>query len=1201
MIGQVLGHYRIRRELGRGGMATVYLADTPTGEPVAIKVLHPHLLGEPGFFKRFLLEAKIGREIKHPNVVRTLDVDAIEVEGQAHHFLVMEYVEGQTLRSFLDEMGWFPEDLCRHIAVNVANALIAMHSAGLVHRDLKPENVLIAEDETIKVMDLGVARMMDQAVRLSKTGQFVGSLLYAAPEQFRGKGAVIDGRADLYALGMMLYEFSTGDHPFNETEAAAVIQRQLNDLPDAPSQLNPRVSPFLEELVLGLIEKDPENRFASAGALLEALQEGEKSQWWRARSRAIRAKTRRPLRRIRIPRETELHGRQREMDALLALWADAKEGEAAVILLEGEAGIGKSRLVDEFVGRVEAEGENFNFLFGCYPPGGAATAAGAFSTAYREHLGAEGLTAALERYLTVTPLLVPGFAAQLSGEPPPEGMEPLNKDSIQTVFAYLTRGLAAERPTVVLIDDLHFAPEEGLALFASLSLAVPGHRILLIGATRPGLSPEWSASLDRLPHIHHLVLERLGFLQLRALLEESLESEQLAEDLSSEITRRSDGNPFFVFEILHQLRQEERLIQRSNGRWSRVGEVRDLTIPFSVKDLVQARISRLEDEDRDLLEVAACVGFEFDPLLVTGALGVGRIPTLKRLGRLERQHRLVHSCGRRFVFDHHQVQESLYDGLSELLREELHARLGEVLERQARPAEGEEASLSGHTAVELCEHFLRGGRRSHAVVYLEPALDHLSDGMQVAQAAHLAERCLEESEGIPGPTLADVLFRLAGWMEHQGRREDEARRLTEAIEVADREGEIKISLQARIRAGFNRRATGRIEEAIEILEEALCMAREAGERAREAEVYSALAAIQADQGRYDEAKKSYESHRRTAREAGDTHGEAGATGNLALVAWEMTQFDESLRLFKESLALFRKLGRKRGEASAIGNMGLALNGLGRFEEALTCFERHRDLSRELGYRRGEVMALGNLGVTYGALGLLAKALQSLEADLDIGPELGNPMHVGITNSLLGGLFTELGAFSRAHQALDEALTIFEGVGYRMGLGDVWEYQANLAKEEARTDEAERLLFQTIELRDEMGAAGGVAELRFRLGGLYVGCGESDRAREQLELSLAAPEEDCGPGCLVLANCLLAVVTAENVDGAREALRKNADLISIYNRMEANYFLYQAAGEEEDIVEARRLLDYLVKNAPVEYQETMVGNIAVCRGILMARP
>jgi serine/threonine protein kinase len=342
-----VGPYRLLRELGSGGMGTVYRAvcegrapGIRPGQEVALKVVHAHLANGDGFFKRFLREAEIGKRVRHPNVVRTLDADAGTLEGKPVHYLVMELVEGQTLRALLAELGRVPEALCLHVAREAARGLAAIHEIGVVHRDFKPENVLVTRDHAVKVMDLGVARVADEVMRLSMTGAFVGTVPYAAPEQFRGGGKDIDGRADLYALGLTLYELGTGQHPFQDDDLMAVLRRRLNEDPRPASQLNPQLSPYFEEVVKTLVARDREARFASATALASVLDGGEASEWWRRRSGEIRAVTRRPLRRVRVPRETGLFGREPELARLRGLWERARAGEGAVVLVEGEAGIG---------------------------------------------------------------------------------------------------------------------------------------------------------------------------------------------------------------------------------------------------------------------------------------------------------------------------------------------------------------------------------------------------------------------------------------------------------------------------------------------------------------------------------------------------------------------------------------------------------------------------------------------------------------------------------------------------------------------------------------------------------------------------------------------------------------------------------------------------------------------------------------------
>ena len=339
-----LGPYRLLEQLGVGGMGTVYRAEGPSGI-VAVKVVHPHLLSTPGYFKRFLREAEIGRTIRHPNVVRTLEADAIAWGDQTLHFLVMEYVEGQTTRELLAEEGPVSEELGRHIGREASAGLAAIHAAGAVHRDLKPSNLMITADHVVKIMDLGVARLAEEAVRLSQTGDFLGSVPYAAPEQF-GTKAPVDHRADLYGLGGLLYELLAGEPPFTDRDNLGLLHAALHEEPLRLSRRNPQVSPFLEEVVHTLLAKRPEDRFESATEVRAVLGAGEASPWWQERMRTLRVRTARPLRRIRVPRETGLYGREEELDLLRALYGRAVDGDGQVLLIEGEAGVGKTRLVD---------------------------------------------------------------------------------------------------------------------------------------------------------------------------------------------------------------------------------------------------------------------------------------------------------------------------------------------------------------------------------------------------------------------------------------------------------------------------------------------------------------------------------------------------------------------------------------------------------------------------------------------------------------------------------------------------------------------------------------------------------------------------------------------------------------------------------------------------------------------------------------
>ncbi len=1193
MIGDVLGPYRIESELGSGGMGKVYAAVVDARVPgltegtrVAVKVVHPHLLEVPGFFKRFLREAELGKTVRHPNVVRTYDCDATGEQ----HFIAMEYVEGQTLRELLEELERVPEELCRHIGQEVAKGLSAIHDAGVIHRDMKPDNVLITADHVVKVMDLGVARLADEAIRLSQTGAFVGSLCYAAPESFQKGGADVDGRVDLHALGLVLYELACGTNPYVADGITATIQRvvreQLRRLGDA----NPQLSPFFEEAVHCLLEKDREKRFASAHDLAAVLSEGEDSPWWRARSQSLRAATSRPLRRIRIPRETAVYGREDELATLRDLYDRATSSDGQVLLIEGEAGIGKSRIVDELIGRLQRDGEVINFLFGSYPPGGAATASGAFSTAYREHVGESGSAP----YLTQTPILVPAFDALLKGESAPTGVELLTKSSPQTCFVNVTRSLAAERTTVVLIDDLHFAPDEGRSLFTSLAMAVPGERVLLIGTTRRGASDTWMSGLTRLDQTSHLQLARLGPKELVGLLEDAFRSKALAEVLGLQIVLKSDGNPFFAFEIIRGLREGQFITQAADGTWVSTQVIEDIQIPSTVLDLVSARVAGLSDDERALLDIAACWGYEFDPLLVGEVLGLARIPLLRQLGQIERRHRLVRASGREYVFDHHQVQEALYASLSELLREEYHAALAETLETRTKAREAAPESLNGALCVDLCEHYLKGARGESALRYLQAAQDHLTNGYLHAEAADLAERALGVPGLLAGTDRAKVLLRRASVLAPKGTASHKEDCAEEAERLAEAAGDARLQGTAAVDLGNVLWRSSRHDDAEAAYRRALEVSRETGDKHIEARATGGLGTILRHRGRVDDALVHHERCRALHSANGNRSEEAVALGSLGSAYATMGRVDLAREHHERARALHREIGNRHGETVATGNIGNALEAEGRLDEAREHFERTVAMTREIGFRHGEAVTLGNLGGLYRALGRLSEAVSYHERSLAMSREVGGRRTEAIALVNLGELWLVLGDRTRARETLERSGAISREAGSPYSEAYAIQHLGSLADQEGDTVRAVQLMQESLAVRRRAGHGDGIADSLTQIADLRWRAGDIEGARAALEESLAVSRGRRAGA--VLAQAMLACLPGGDVNAA---VAVGAAAGQSKHSLRTQWLLWRATGGPVYLVEARRLLDEQLSYAPSRHHEAMLANVPLHRDIVAA--
>lgn len=385
---QVEDRFELLQTVGSGSSGTVYRArllkpykDLPTATEVAIKFLRPELAANQKAQARLFAEGELGQLLRHDNVAEVYGVETAELLGIETIYLIMQFVQGTTLRALMQRSGSPVEDLTRRLGADAARGLSALHRRGLIHRDVKPENLILTPDSELKIVDLGLARPFGEVGGGSSPGSgprsspsaspsanpsgsasgsasgrssgfgLAGSVAYSAPEMLRGEPS--GPHSDLYALGIVLYEVTTGQHPFEDASTPdEMMHAHLYRLPPLPSHLRPRVSPMLEQVLLDLLKKAPVDRPRSAADVARMLEQGERSDYWQKHETKapVLASSRRLLR-MRRPAEAAFVGRRTESARLDAAMAAVRNGKGRVLAVVGPESTGRRRLLDEAMQR----------------------------------------------------------------------------------------------------------------------------------------------------------------------------------------------------------------------------------------------------------------------------------------------------------------------------------------------------------------------------------------------------------------------------------------------------------------------------------------------------------------------------------------------------------------------------------------------------------------------------------------------------------------------------------------------------------------------------------------------------------------------------------------------------------------------------------------------------------------------------------
>lgn len=978
--GEQLGRYTIEGLLGAGGMGTVYRAhDARLQRPVAIKLIDS--APGPDSMRRILREARAASALNHPGICTVHDV----VEDGARVFIVMELVEGQPL-SALIPAGGLPVSQALQYVRQIVDALAFAHARGIVHRDLKGANVVVTADGRPKVLDFGLAVELSghdgvntaTVDTLHVSRAIAGTPAYMSPQQLSGEPA--DPRDDVWSAGVLLYELLSGRRPF---AGATLVSLGTSVLSDPIPPLPPEVPPSVRDVVERGLSKSAEDRYQRADEMLAAIDAlsagGTTDGHPGADDTTVMPMP--PFLSATSSNAVALVGRDAEVEMLRSAWSRARDGARQLVLISGEPGVGKTRLSTEFARTIPPDG---NVIVGrCdrealipYQP---------FVEAlewYARECPRRMLEASFRHVESTSELaqLVPSFGRRLTLVA--ERIE-LNAEGqryrLFNAVAALLAASARERPLLLLLEDLHWSDRPTVLMLRHL-LRSPAIAPLCVVATyresdieRTHPFAEMLADLRREEGVARIALGGLAESDVKTFIEASVGT--ASDTLTSLVADRTEGNPFFMTEVLRHLGEVGELDRLASGIQPR--STRDTPIlPEGVRETIGHRLARQSETVHGVLAQASVIGRDFRLPVLQAVAELPEDALLDALdaavaGRLIQE---VAGAQGRYTFTHALVRETLYGELTTVRRGRLHRRVGEALERLSPSGDEPLADLAFHFSEAVA---VAGGDIQRAVSYAVRAAERATSAFAMEDAARFYRLALQALELAPDPAA------------YASRRIDlrilRGRAFGEVGQWAAAKGELEIALRLLPPEARERRCELLVDMAkysfwlLDIppirglAEEALAIAEETGRDDLWADMTAWMAAAQQAEGNVTGA---LEGMTKAVARVGGIRSFALATAPLSL--YFLGHGTEAATQSAQAVQASRDSKDPAFRMYALEHSGLALTGCGRYDEALRAFDEVRHFGRQHGVlqllARGIAMSTG----VYMALGDYDHARASAE-------------------------------------------------------------------------------------------------------------------------------------------------------------------------------------------------------------------------------
>lgn len=1065
------GRYVTLKKLGEGGKGIVYKArDTALNRVVAIKMLKSAVLTEETY-SRFIREAQTVAKLNHPNIVSIHDIG----KEDGKQFFVLEFVDGMSLRELMET---YPEGKCDiqtalRIGIDVCIALQYAHSQSVLHRDIKPENIMITQEGTAKLMDFGLAKMLGQP-SVTQEGVIVGTVAYVAPEIALGKGA--DARSDLYSFGAVLYEAVTGRLPFLGEDSVKIIFSHIHDYPISPDKLNSKVPRALAECIMKLLEKEPTKRYQTAADLLNVLREIAEGFLREVYVPSHKASVVVPPQRPSTMRETQLIDRVEEMNLLREAVDRTVRREGGLVFLYGEAGIGKTRLTRELGAYARMRG--MQVLYGRCPALFRMDGVPPYvlwNEVIKDYLQVctpEQLYRVIGFYPSEVCKLVPEIKQKLGTIPQSLPISPeQERDRLFEAVSQFMINLSKETPLLIILDDLQWTDQSSLLLLHYLARGVYREPLLLLGAYRDTdiderhpLSPVLT-ELNRERLLQPAQLKRMSLNDVLEMIKQILNQDDIPREFCELVYEKTRGNPFFVEEVIKSLKEEEVLFREEN-RW-KFKEVSRIEFPKTVKSVIKARISRLDEDCQNILTLASFVGNDFSFEAICGVTNIEENKLLELMEKLLKTGLVKERVVRGedvYCFADMIVRDVVHEEVSHLRHRKLHSSVGDALEKvYAKKIDehlGELAYhfLEGGDKEKALDYFLKAGEKAQTVYahneafsYLQHALELLEEkGASLEQKVRIVEKLgdLNFWTGKPNAGMEYYSKALALW-DQLGDKKNIARLHTRmawllwhglgdkvnasehhhvALKILEKEPEsVELaSLYEDISHMLWR--TGKSDEALIWTQKALALAERLNAPDVLARCYNNLGVLSMKSGEFDKAAEYYRQGLKIDFENKLLGDALTIYNNLCGLYLSTGNFQKLFETAQEGSDIAKKVGALYSlawlDTMLCGSYGFR----GDLQKALSIAEDNLALVKRIKYTTFIGSALGTLGICYRYLGEWDRSLNYFKEAFDLAREAGEYQETGAATLELGMLYMEMEDYDEAEKYLKESNSIYEKAG-----------------------------------------------------------------------------------------------------------------------------------------------------------------------------